>query len=559
MDWTSRLSPRTTRELARRGVDGSLGCTRPFARSSARAFRPINPYHFVERLFAAPRSRTTSSFVETHRRRSYPSRWPTSSAASGCSPTPALRAWATTCPRLSAQPSPDTRPRVICLAGDGSLQMNIQELQTDPPPSASREAIRARQLRVRLDPHVRRTTSSEPRSARVPTTGSSFPDFAGGRGGVRDPGRRALIEPSGSRRDHRRVLATDGPIVCHVLLDPEQGFEPRIKSRVMPDGTIVSPALDDMYPFLDPAELASARRSADSAIESRRSQASSCGTAATGRTSDGRAIRPRRDARRHQAGMRGGRRGGASWMSPGMHSGARVSRPEPAVGRHGSKRRPIGIAGVGQASCRRVPQALRRRALEDRRRLSGGAEESLYELRVGWRPGVRRDEQAEPSPHVRILEHFQLAAVRRGVVGQAETGTASPRSPCSRTDCLRGVGLDPATDGRRWRLRPGRRDGCLLGHDIRRVHLGGRTTESGAAGSEQGRNGSSGGRSRHSCLGELPGGSLESRHLRRPVRPRGREQPLGQRRARSQDHQRLRERRSLQQRPRRDEAAVPRR
>jgi hypothetical protein len=24
----------------------------------------------------------------------------------------------------------------------------------------------------------------------------------------------------------------------------------------MPDGTIVSPALEDMYPFLDPAELA---------------------------------------------------------------------------------------------------------------------------------------------------------------------------------------------------------------------------------------------------------------------------------------------------------------
>ena len=40
------------------------------------------------------------------------------------------------------------------------------------------------------------------------------------------------------------------------MLDPTQAFEPRIKSRVMPDGTIVSPALEDMFPFLDPDELA---------------------------------------------------------------------------------------------------------------------------------------------------------------------------------------------------------------------------------------------------------------------------------------------------------------
>jgi acetolactate synthase-1/2/3 large subunit len=40
------------------------------------------------------------------------------------------------------------------------------------------------------------------------------------------------------------------------VLDHEQGFEPRVKSRAMPDGTIVSPALEDMFPFLDRAELA---------------------------------------------------------------------------------------------------------------------------------------------------------------------------------------------------------------------------------------------------------------------------------------------------------------
>jgi acetolactate synthase-1/2/3 large subunit len=41
------------------------------------------------------------------------------------------------------------------------------------------------------------------------------------------------------------------------MLDTAQEFEPRLKSRQLPDGSIVSPALEDMYPFLDPEELAS--------------------------------------------------------------------------------------------------------------------------------------------------------------------------------------------------------------------------------------------------------------------------------------------------------------
>jgi acetolactate synthase-1/2/3 large subunit len=41
------------------------------------------------------------------------------------------------------------------------------------------------------------------------------------------------------------------------MLDPAQEFEPRLKSRQLPDGTIVSPNLEDMYPFLEAEELQS--------------------------------------------------------------------------------------------------------------------------------------------------------------------------------------------------------------------------------------------------------------------------------------------------------------
>jgi acetolactate synthase-1/2/3 large subunit len=54
-----------------------------------------------------------------------------------------------------------------------------------------------------------------------------------------------------------QVLDAPGPALCEVHLDPAQEFEPRLKSRQLPDGKLVSPNLEDMYPFLSPEELAS--------------------------------------------------------------------------------------------------------------------------------------------------------------------------------------------------------------------------------------------------------------------------------------------------------------
>jgi acetolactate synthase-1/2/3 large subunit len=51
------------------------------------------------------------------------------------------------------------------------------------------------------------------------------------------------------------VLRTDGPCLCEVVLDPDQTFEPRLSSRQLPDGRIVTVPLEDMAPFLEREEL----------------------------------------------------------------------------------------------------------------------------------------------------------------------------------------------------------------------------------------------------------------------------------------------------------------
>jgi acetolactate synthase-1/2/3 large subunit len=50
-------------------------------------------------------------------------------------------------------------------------------------------------------------------------------------------------------------LASNGPVLVEVVLDIAQGFSPKLASRVLPNGAMASPALEDMAPFLPRAEL----------------------------------------------------------------------------------------------------------------------------------------------------------------------------------------------------------------------------------------------------------------------------------------------------------------
>ncbi len=54
-----------------------------------------------------------------------------------------------------------------------------------------------------------------------------------------------------------KFLNHPGPGLLEAVLDPNQGVEPRLTSRVQADGTMVTAAFEDMYPFLDRNELES--------------------------------------------------------------------------------------------------------------------------------------------------------------------------------------------------------------------------------------------------------------------------------------------------------------
>jgi acetolactate synthase-1/2/3 large subunit len=147
--------------------------------------------------------------------------------------------------------------RIICLAGDGSIMMNLQELQT----------IAGANLPVKIfvlnndGYHSIRQTQQNYFADNIvgcgPDSGLTFPEFRRladgfGMSANRTDNHQDMAEAIG------QALASDGPFLCEVMLDKAQQFAPKLASRRLPDGTMVSPELEDMAPFLSREELADA-------------------------------------------------------------------------------------------------------------------------------------------------------------------------------------------------------------------------------------------------------------------------------------------------------------
>ena len=144
-------------------------------------------------------------------------------------------------------------PHVTCIEGDGSIQMNLQELQTvvyhDMP-----------MLIVVLNNNgyhsIRQTQSGffgMPLHGVSGDSGLGFAPFA-------------KLAPAfglkyfrmdtayGIKTTLRDIYTHKGPCLLEVFVDVEQPFSPKLASRKLDDGTMYSPPLDDMAPFLERSE-----------------------------------------------------------------------------------------------------------------------------------------------------------------------------------------------------------------------------------------------------------------------------------------------------------------
>jgi acetolactate synthase-1/2/3 large subunit len=145
--------------------------------------------------------------------------------------------------------------RVVCLAGDGSIMMNLQELQTV---AGTRLPIKIFILNNGGYSSIAQTQKNFFPDNIVgcgPSSGVTFPDF-GKLAVAFGFGFQRCASHEGMQAMIRAMLQADGPQIMEVMLDPDQPFSPKLSSRRLEDGTMVSAPLEDLFPFLSREELA---------------------------------------------------------------------------------------------------------------------------------------------------------------------------------------------------------------------------------------------------------------------------------------------------------------
>lgn len=139
--------------------------------------------------------------------------------------------------------------RVICIAGDGSIMMNLQELQTI---AGNGMPVKVFLLNNNGYVSIFQTHRNFFNGVEVgggPKSNVTFPDFgkvaaAFGFTYFRTTSRDDLAPAI------EAALAAEGPVLCEIMVDEHVAFAPKLSAKAHPDGRITSPALEDLSPFL---------------------------------------------------------------------------------------------------------------------------------------------------------------------------------------------------------------------------------------------------------------------------------------------------------------------
>lgn len=142
---------------------------------------------------------------------------------------------------------------VVCLAGDGSIMMNIQELQTI---AYNKLPIKIFVINNSGYSSIRQTQRNFFKGHMTGSgvdSGVSVPDFCKLAEGFGLKSVR-ISNPTNMDTEIRDILKMKEPVVCEVMVEKEYAFTPKLSAKKLPDGTMVSPSLEDMFPFLDRKE-----------------------------------------------------------------------------------------------------------------------------------------------------------------------------------------------------------------------------------------------------------------------------------------------------------------
>jgi acetolactate synthase-1/2/3 large subunit len=144
--------------------------------------------------------------------------------------------------------------RVICIAGDGSIMMNLQELETI---SGNNLNIKIFLLNNKGYHSIRQTQQSFFKDNIVGCgleSGLTFPNFEK----IAKAFNFKYVSINNHNELQEKIIYTineNGPTFCEIFIDMSQQFSPKLSSRKLEDGTMITASLEDMSPFLDREEF----------------------------------------------------------------------------------------------------------------------------------------------------------------------------------------------------------------------------------------------------------------------------------------------------------------
>ena len=147
----------------------------------------------------------------------------------------------------------EVKKRVVLITGDGSIQMNLQELQT-----IVHHKIPIKIFVLNNDGYLAMKITQSSFFKRLFASdkmhGISFPDMlkiakAYGISSMRIKSHKNLKEKL------RKVIDSKGAFLCEIIMPPNQPLLPKTQTIVKPDGTFASKPLEDMSPFLPRKEF----------------------------------------------------------------------------------------------------------------------------------------------------------------------------------------------------------------------------------------------------------------------------------------------------------------
>lgn len=143
---------------------------------------------------------------------------------------------------------------VLCLNCDGGMMMNLQELQTIVHHQLPIKIIIFNNDGYLMIKHTQKNLFKGRYVGTNKTTGVSCPDFSKLAAAFGIPSYQ--IKTWNDYTQHiQTFLQGTGPAICEVFMDPEQPFLPKLGVSIEKDGTLISPPLEDLSPFIPRKEL----------------------------------------------------------------------------------------------------------------------------------------------------------------------------------------------------------------------------------------------------------------------------------------------------------------